>query len=510
MRETDLPRIYWLPILSIAAAKLILHLIFIQNYGFHRDELLYVALGQHPAFGYWSNPPLLGWISAFVQNTLGGELWSLRLVPALVMCTVVVLTGLMAREMRGGFYAQFLAAFIAFFSPAFLRTGHMFMPVSIDIAFWTLYCWLLLKYLNTENLRYILYFGLAFGFGLLNKYSVGFFLVPLIVVLLFTRHRSVLWHRQTGLAVLLGLLVFLPNLIWQISNDFPVVTHMTELKRTQLVNINIGNFLKDQLLMNAPSVLIWLAGIFYLLFHKSARPYRMVGALFLAVLVLFIALKGKSYYTLGMYPVIMAAGAVFAERLIPWIWLRILLPLLVAGPAIPLLPVSLPVLPIEKTQAYFKWVAEDLGLDGIVRWEDGRMYSLPQDYADMLGWKEIADLAKKAYELAPEKDKVLLYAESYGQAGAVAHFYPDLPGPVSFSDTYRLWAPRKIDAHTLIYINDEMGPDVAEFFGKVTRIGVVDNPISRQHGDMVFLCEEPRGSFPQAWASRVAEVVGQE
>jgi 4-amino-4-deoxy-L-arabinose transferase-like glycosyltransferase len=205
MKKTELPKIYWMPILAVAAAKLILHLVFIQNYGFHRDELLYMALGQHPAFGYWSNPPLLGWLSALVQNTLGGHLWSLRLVPALVMSGVVILTGLMAREMKGGRYAQFLAAFIAFFSPAFLRIGHMFMPVSIDIAFWTLYCWLLLRYLNTENLKYILYFGAAFGLGMLNKYSVGFFMVPLVVVLLFSRHRNLLWKRQTGLAALLAL-----------------------------------------------------------------------------------------------------------------------------------------------------------------------------------------------------------------------------------------------------------------------------------------------------------------
>jgi hypothetical protein len=508
MKKTELPKIYWMPILAVAAAKLILHLVFIQNYGFHRDELLYMALGQHPAFGYWSNPPLLGWLSALVQNTLGGHLWSLRLVPALVMSGVVILTGLMAREMKGGRYAQFLAAFIAFFSPAFLRIGHMFMPVSIDIAFWTLYCWLLLRYLNTENLKYILYFGAAFGLGMLNKYSVGFFMVPLVVVLLFSQHRDLLWKRSTGLAALLALLVFLPNLIWQFANDFPVIIHMTELKSTQLVNINIGDFLKDQLLMNAPSMLIWLAGLFYLLFHKAARGYRVMGWLYLAVLMLFILLKGKSYYTLGMYPVLMAAGAVFAERLIPWLWLRALLPLLVAGGALPLLPVSLPIIPIEKTADYFRWVAEDLGLDGIVRWEDGRTYTLPQDYADMLGWKEIADLVKKAYELALEKNKLLIYAENYGQAGAIAHFYPELPDPVSFSDTYRLWAPRQIEAHTLIYVNDELGQDVADFFGKVTKVGEVNNPISRQHGDMVFLCEQPKGDFPEVWASRVSEVMG--
>lgn len=262
--------------------------------------------------------------------------------------------------------------------------------------------------------------------------------------------------------------------------------------------------------MHAPSMLIWLAGLYYLLVHKGGRPYRMLGWLFLAVLLLFILLKGKSYYTLGMYPVVMAAGAVFVERILPWIWLRIMIPVIVLATTLPLLPISIPVIPIEKTPAYFKWVAEDLGLDGIVRWEDGRIYTLPQDFADMLGWQEIADLTKEAFDRASEKDKVMIYCENYGQAGAVAHFHPELPQPVSFSDTYRLWAPRHTNANTLIYVNDQLGPDVAALFGKVQEVGRVNNPISRQHGDRVFLCEEPKMSFGSFWAERVVEVMGPE
>lgn len=504
MKNTTLPPIFWRPILFVALLKIVLHMVFIQNYGFHRDELLYVALGKHPAFGYWSNPPLLGWISAAVQQTLGGDLWALRLVPVLVMSWVVVLAGLMAREMKGEWYAQSLAAVIAFLSPAFLRTGHMFQPVCIDIAFWTLYCWLLLKFLNTEDKKYILFFGIAFGLGMLNKYMVGFYLIALVIVLLLTRYRSLLWSGSMLWAALAAFLIMLPNLIWQYVHDFPVITHMTELSGTQLVNVNAFDFLVDQLLMHAPSLLIWLAGLGFLLFHPKTQPYRIVGYLFLAVIALFLIFKGKSYYTLGMYPVLMAAGAVYAALLIKPLWGRVLLPLVVLGLLLPLMPVSVPVVSLDKAPDYFKWVAEDLGMESIVRWEDGQIYTLPQDYADMLGWKEIAQLTEEAYQQAPEKDKVLIYAENYGQAGAIAHYAPELPEPVSFSDTYLLWAPKTIDAHTLIYVNDELGEDVQNLFADIREIGRVDMPISRQHGDRVYLCQEPKQDVKKFWEERIA------
>ncbi len=504
MKKTSLPPVFWPSIVLLALLKIALHLTFIENYGFHRDELLYVALGKHPDLGYWSNPPLLGWISAAVQQTLGGDLWAMRLVPAIVMSVVVVLAGLMAREMKGGWYAQSLAAFIAFFSPAFLRTGHMFQPVCIDIGFWTLYCWLLLKYLNTEDKKYILYFGIAFGLGMLNKYMVGFYLIALLTVLLFSRYKNLLWSKSALWAAMAAFLILSPNLVWQYLHDFPVVVHMTELSSTQLVNVTPRDFLADQLLMHAPSLLIWLAGLGYLLLHPKGRPYRILGILYLVVIALFLIMKGKSYYTLGMYPVLMAAGAVYAERLIIPLWGRLIPPVVVLGLLLPLMPVSIPVIPLDKTASYFSWVAEDLGLEGIVRWEDGRLYTLPQDYADMLGWKEIAQLTKTAYQEASEKEKVLIYAENYGQAGAIAHFAPALPDPVSFSDTYLLWAPKTIDAHTLIYVNNELGEDVQNLFADIREIGRVNMPISRQNGDRVYLCQQPKQDLKKFWEERIA------
>ena len=242
MKTTQLPPIAWLPILLVAGLNFLIHLFILEEYGFHRDEFLYLALGDHPAWGYWSNPPLIGWISATVQAIFGESLWAIRLVPALVVSGIIVMIGLMARELGGENYAQGLAAFAAVVAPAHLRAGHLFQPVSIDIAFWTLFCLLILQFLNTNNKKYLLYFGLAFGLGMLNKYMVGFFLIALIIVLPFTPQRKLLWDKYTRYAALIALAVMLPNLIWQYTYNFPVVTHMRELSNDQLVNVNYFTF----------------------------------------------------------------------------------------------------------------------------------------------------------------------------------------------------------------------------------------------------------------------------
>ena len=155
--------------LPIADAKLLFHLLTNINYGFHRDEMLYLALGRHLDFGYWSNPPLIGWIAWFIQTFLGDSMFAVRLIPNLLSTCVLILTALIAREMGGNKYAQFLAAFAMLVAPTAIRPGWLFQPVVVDIFFWMLCTYFIVRYLRSEDKRNILYFSIAFGFGLLNK-----------------------------------------------------------------------------------------------------------------------------------------------------------------------------------------------------------------------------------------------------------------------------------------------------------------------------------------------------
>ncbi len=501
--------LYWRPLAALLAAKLAIHLYANTLWGFHRDEFLYLALGRHLDWGYWSNPPLIGWISALLQATAGDSLFAIRLFPALVSSAVLVLAVLMARQLGGGRYAQFLAGAAMLLTPANLRPGMLFQPVILDIFFWSLLAYLVICYINTENKRYILYFGLAAGLGLLNKYSLGFAVLGMGGALLLSPYRSVWRWRASALASLIALALILPNLIWQYHHGFPVVAHLQGLAENQLVNVRIKDFLIGQLFMNLSVIPIWLAGLIAL-FQPTYRRYRVLGWYFVIVFLLLLLLRGKPYYTLGLYPMLIAAGAVWWEGYARALWLRIALPLLMLIILLPALPLGLPVLPLPQMLNYCQGAIEKAGFDGPMRWEDGQVHHLPQDYADMLGWEELGQLALKASKAAGSEE-FILYCENYGQAGAVEYYThrQGLPPAVSFSDTYRLWLPRHISATALIYINDELGEDIRALFDNIQPIGSISNPYARERGTTVYLCREPRQPMAAFWEEVVTRVLGQ-
>ena len=507
--KKPLPPIFWPGLLALVLVKLALHLYTNTLWGFHRDEFLYLSLGHHLDWGYWSNPPLIGWVSALLQATLGESLFAIRLFPMLVSCGLLALVVLMARELGAGRYGQFLAGAAMLLTPANLRPGMLFQPVMPDIFFWALLAYLVVRYINTEQQRYILFFGLVFGLSFLNKYSTGFALIGMAAALLLSPYRRMLWSRPAALAALAALVLILPNLIWQYQYGFPVVAHMQELAENQLVNVQVKDFFTSQLFMNLPVTMVWVAGVIWL-FQPENRRYRVLGWYFLLVFALLLFLRGKPYYTLGLYPPLIAAGAVWWENTLRRVWLRIALPLAIFLLLLPALPLGLPVLPLPQMLQYCTFLIEKIGFDGPMRWEDGRIHPLPQDYADMLGWEELGALAVKACQAA-EGESIFLYAENYGEAGAVDHYGKGkgIPPVVSFSDSYRLWLPEATSATTLIYINDELGEDIARLFEDIQLVGAITHPHARERGTSVFLCRQARQPFGLFWEERVAEVRGE-
>ena len=497
----------WIGILMVVA--FLLRMLSNQKYGFHRDEFLYISQGQHLDWGFWSNPPGPAFFSWLTQATLGDSLWAIRFFPALLGVLTIGLVCLMARDMGGKRYAQLLAGICVIISSSMPRAFLMYNPVPFDIFYWTLLAFLLLRYIKRGQNQYLWYLGLTAGLGFINKYSILFFALPAIIALLTTKHRKVFQRRDFWIGVSLGMVIILPNIGWQWNNGFPVIGHMEELQQNQLTNVRPLDFIKDQLLFNASVLLVWLPGLWYLFASKKGTPYRLIGIIFIGIIALLLFLQGKSYYTLGAYPMMFAAGACMWEH---WttrrIWLRIV-PLVVC-PLIffRLMPFSVPYLKLDKMIA-FGQEAVEMGLDGVVRWEDGEIHPLPQDYADMLGWEELGDLVKEALSQLNESESYLIYCENFGQVGAV-NYYGKNEGikAVSFADAFAYWVPEELtpDVQTFIYVNDELGDDVANLFENINEVGRVNNPYARERGTRVYLCQHPRSSFPEFWALRVRQV----
>lgn len=490
-------------VLIFTLLKVLLHCLSAETLGFHRDELLYLALGRHLDWGYWSNPPLIGLISWLGQHTLGDALWATRFLPALCGGAFMGIVLLMVRELGGGTRALIGCGVAMLGSLAWLRTFSMLQPVPFDVFLWTLPQYFLLRWLNTRDPRWWWALGVGVGLGMLNKYTLLFFGSACFLALMVSAERKVLLTRHPWMAAGVALLLLAPNLLWQWQHDFPIVHHMQELKRNQLVHVQPLHFLLDQLMFHGAAVLIWGAGLFALLRSSSLRPYRVMGYFYVAVLLVFLITSGKSYYTLGAYPVLFAAGSVFWEKTIQRLVGYATMTAGVLLLQLPLLPYGIPIAKLEQLLAYFQRVP----IEGALRWEDGEQHPLPQDYADMLGWPELGGLVDSALVRSGAPENCLVYGENYGQAGAAERFsrLHGVGQAVSFSDSYLLWAPHHLPEHcnTLIYINDELGEDVQILLSDIQLIGSISNPLAREYGTSVWLCRRPRSPFPAFWAERV-------
>jgi len=504
-------RLTWLPILAaFLIAKLLLHCCLNGQWSFHRDELLYLALGRNLDWGYASVPPGIGFWAWFSDQILGGSVQAIRLISTLFGTATVLLTGLMAKEMLPknirissvkGQYSMVIIGLAGLTSGAFLRPCMLFMPVVFDIFYWTLLSWLLLKYINTEKSSWLLWFGLAAGLGLLNKYTVFIFLFAMLPGILFSKIRRVFTEQKFYLAAGLALLILSPNIGWQMKHLFPVFRHMGELAATQFAHVSLGSFISDQLQFFLSALPVWVLGLWFLLFHRAAATWRVFGWMYLMVIAVLLFFSAKSYYSLGAYPVLLAAGAAFLECLTArrMIWLRYVLPVFMLLIGAMVMPAALPLLPPEQEAKFVQNLTKIPGLDGILRWEDGNYYALPQDFADMLGWEELAQKTGETWQLIPDKTTAAIYADSYGHAGAIEHFGKKygVPKVLSFSDNYQYWLPDSLptDFQTLIYVNDELGDDMSGFFQEIEKVWELDMPLSRQHGDQIYLCKNPTPVF---------------
>lgn len=491
-------------LIGLLAGKTLLQLLAaLSGYGLHRDEFLYLAEGSHPLWGYMEGPPIIGWVAGISRLFLGSSIWAAKLPVLLVGLASVYLLLQLIKEFGGGKYAQLIGGLAWVLSPVFLGSNYLFQPVSFNQ-----FCWLLIglslvrviKYTRPKD-WYLL--GGVTGLALLTKYSVVFYLLALLAGLLLTPQYKLLLDKHLWRAAGIALLMWLPNLIWQYSYGFPVVSHMEELATTQLVNMSAGNFLVPQFLYHAlGGLLVWLPGLYWLLRSERLKDYRSFGWAYLVLIVLLLALSGKAYYTMGSYTLLMAAGGVFWEEKLSAksYWLA---PVFLFN--FMLLPFALPVLPVEQMKAYGVYVRDNFGFSTPLRWEDGIIRDIKQDYADMHGWEEMVAEVAKLYHALPdeEREKCFIYGGNYGQAGALDFFRKkyDLPEPVSYNASFLLWAPDELDFDRQIAVEDyPQGP--SEFFLKTEKVGEIDSPHARDT-HYIYYYTDPSSDPQAAWREEI-------
>lgn len=486
-------------LLAFIAAKFAIQYSLIgPEYELHRDEFLHLDQGAHLAWGFLSVPPLTSWISYLISLLGNGVFW-IKFFPALFGALTMVIVWKTIEELGGNLFALVLGMVSVLFS-VILRINILYQPNSLDILFWTVLYFTVLKYINSQSNKWLWLAAITFAFGFLNKYNIAFLLLGLLPALLLTEHRKVLLNKQLYFAMALALLLILPNLVWQYQNNFPVIYHLNELASTQLANVNRLDFMKEQILFFFGSLFVLLAAMISLFAFKPFEKYRIFFWSFIFTLLIFIYFKAKGYYAIGLYPVLLAFGSVYIEKLLSGKWklifrtVSILLPVLLF---IPMLRIAFPnVSPaeIQKHQERYKKF-------GLLRWEDGKDHNLPQDFADMQGWKELALKTDSAYNAITDKEHTLVLCDNYGQAGAINYYSKNKNiNAVSFNADYINWFRQDKEIKNAILVkelNDD-DPDRERekpIFETVTLSGEIINEYAREKGTKIYVLKNAKADI---------------
>lgn len=474
----------------ILAKFIIQYSLISPDYELHRDEYLHLDQGRHLAWGYFSVPPVTSWISYIILLLGNGVFW-IKFFPALFGALTLLVVWKTIEELSGGLFALCLGTLSVLLS-AILRINILYQPNSLDILLWTLVYFTIIKYINSGNYKWLYIAAVTFALGFLNKYSIVFLFLCLLPAILLTAQRIIFFKKHIFFAVALGLLIISPNLIWQYNNNFPVFHHLEELTKTQLVNGSRTDFLKEQIIFFFGSILVVAAALISFIIYLPFKKYRLFFWSFLFTLSLLAYFRAKGYYAIGLYPFLLAFGSVYIEQLLKERWTIYLRPVAIALPIlifIPLFRIAFP----NNSPDYIQQNAQRYKDLNLLRWEDGKDHSLPQDFADMLGWKELAQKVDSAYASIADKDHTLVLCDNYGQAGAINYYSKNKNiQAVSFNADYINWFPLSRQLLHVVLIKEEGDTDKnrekeKQLFTTVMQFDQINNPFAREKNTNIYI-----------------------
>jgi hypothetical protein len=491
----------------ISLKFLLQYLLLSSEYELQRDEYLHLDQANHLAWGYLSVPPFTSWTSYIIQF-LGNSVFWIKFFPALYGALTIYVVWKTIEVLKGNLFALILGATCVLFS-ALLRLNTLYQPNSFDVLSWTVLYFILLKYIQTDNLKWLYIGATVFAIGFLNKYNIVFLLIGLLPALLLTKHRKIFLKPSLYFAILLGLVLILPNLVWQYNNNFPVFHHLKELAETQLINVNRIDFLKNQVLFFIGSIIVIFSSFYALLFYKPFQKYSLFFFSILFTLTAFIYFRAKDYYAIGIYPIYIAFGSVYLANILKNGWRKYLQPFVIAVPLLLFIPIYNVAFP-NKSPEYIVQHPENYKKLGMLRWEDGKEHLLPQDFADMLGWKELALKVDSVYLSLPNKNNTLILCDNYGQAGAINFYTGQKLKAVSFNADYINWFDLTKKYENLIRVKEQEDANVeleetTPFFQNSKFAASITNIYSREFGTTVFVFTEAKIDINQRIKDEIDE-----
>jgi len=495
---------------ALVAIKFILQYLLIDGaYDLHRDEYLHLDQARHLAWGYDSVPPVTSWISLIILKLGNGVFW-IKFFPALFGALTIVMVWKIIQALGGNLFSQVLGA-VAILLSAILRINILYQPNSLEILCWTILYYTLIQYIRSGNTKWLYAAGVITGFTFLNKYNVVFVILGLLPAILLTDQRKLFLNKHFYFSMLVALLIIAPNIVWQVKNNFPVVHHLKELTDTQLVNVNRADFLKEQLLFFVGSFFVLAAAFISFFIYAPFKKFRLFLWAYIFTMLLYIYLRAKGYYSIGLYPVLLAFGAVYIGHLLSTGWKRYLQPVALLIPvllSIPMFRIGFPTAgpaELQKRKPLYQQF-------GLLRWEDGKDHQLPQDFADMLGWSELAAKVDSVYAGIADKEHTLVFCDNYGQAGAINYYskYKNINAG-SLNADYITWLPlaeKEIKNVILVQSSDDDDPErkrERNFFKTVGFAARVENKYAREYGTSIYVLLDAITSINDILKKEIAE-----
>lgn len=487
MRLSEFLKQFWILLVFIVAKFFLQYLAVNPIYELHRDEFLHLDQAKHLAFGFISVPPLTSLFS-YIIYLLGGDIFWVRFFPALFGVITLIICWFIVENLGGKTLAKIVALGAVLFSP-FVRMNILFQPNAFEIMVWSWIFLLLLQYTMTLKRKFIFLLAIAVSLAFYNKYNIIFLLFSLFIGIILSPQRKLFFNKKVLAPMFLFLILVLPNICWQIFNDLPFFNHMAVLKSSQLDNTSGWDFLINQLMFVSGSIIVCLSGLWALFFFQGFDKFRFIGISVIILLIVYTLLKAKGYYAFGLYTGLFAFGAVYIEHKLSKNVRFIILPLLF------LINLTIFILVFKIVHPVFspnkiKENSEMFEKFGMLRWEDGENHDLPQDFADMQGWKEMANLVLLAYESISDEEKkhTIIHCDNYGQAGAVNYYKRGkLPEAFAFNTDYIYWIPTLDTIKNIVVVGEKPEDDVISLFDEFILIGEVQNENAREKGTQVYL-----------------------
>ena len=503
-QESRLAPIATAPLVTVAAAIAVLHGAGLAGYGYFRDELYYLASRAHLGFGYVDQPPLSILLLAGWTAVAGDSVIAIRLLALAGGLLAALLCALLARELGGRSFAQGLAALAIGAAPMLAGLTHIYSMNVLDLDFWLLSAWLLVRVLATGDPRPWPLLGLALGAGLENKISVLWLGAGIAVGLVATAARVHLRHRGPWLAGAIAVALFAPYVVWNAVHGFPTLEFIRNAERLKMVHTSPLALLGGLTLELSPALApVWVGGLLWTLFAPAGRRFRILGIVWLVAFAI-VAGNGtaKGYYLAPATSLLFAAGAVAWEGWLAvgaWRWLRPALLAAIVAFGLIGAPLAVPLLSEESFIAY----ARALGFMPQPS-ERQALGELPQHFADQHGWQEMADKVAAAYRrLTPEEQRqAVVFGQNYGEAGAIEVLGRrlGLPPAVSGHNSFWLWGPGGRSGSVVIIL----GGDPRDNAANCDRVEIIDTvhcaycmPYERDLP--VTICRGLHGGFDALW-----------